>query len=346
MTVKSVSSSTTLSKVPELLIPSVGLTPPLSVIVPPLMVPPSKISGPLAGVSASTSPLLSINPVKFTVPPLRVNPFARFRPAVVKLLPRFSVPPSTLIWPPTFVQLLPAIDSVLLLSTCNTPPALLTSPVMLARPPPVALTVPVLVNVLGSIVNVLPRVSAMMLPWLLMPRLPRPISPLWLPRTVMFEPIVSVSPPLLANIRPKTPVPSNNTSAVPPASALRVWLPSKRKSVKLLMLLMLILRPFFKTSPFFTNKVEPLVMVKSMSRMTPLKVPDELPASTGTTPPLSEIVPPVITPGLTKFITPLLALSVRVSPLLATPLLSRLPVMFTVPPLLIKPLARLSEAVL
>ena len=172
------------------------------------------------------------------------------------------------------------------------------------------------------------------------PRDTRPRSPPTLARTVIPGPKVKVSPPLLANIPPKLAVPLNNTSAVPPASALKVWLPSKRRSVKLLVLLMKILRPFFKIRPFLTNKDEPLVMVKSVSRMTPFSVPDVLPPSTGATPPLSEIVPPVIMPGLTKRITPLLEVSARVSPLLL-----RLPVIFTVPPLLVKRLARLSEAV-
>ena len=221
VTVKSVSSST-LSKVPEVFAPKVGITPPLLEIVPPLMVPATSASGPVAEVSASVLPLLFITPVRFTVPPTRVKPLAKFTAAVVKLPPRFSVPPSALIWPPTFVQLVPAIDNVLPVSTCNRPPALLARPVMFTKPPAVALTVPVLLNVPASIVKVVPAVSAMMLPRLFTPRLPRPISPPCVPCTVMFEPMVSVSPPLLANMRPKLEIPLKITSAVPPASAAKV----------------------------------------------------------------------------------------------------------------------------
>ena len=189
--------------------------------------------------------------------------------------------------------------------------------------------------------KVLPAVSDKIVPWLISVRPLKPSCALCVPRTVMFDASVRLSPPLLANIRPKSPVPLNNTSAAPPASALKVWLPLKRRSAKLFVLLMKILRPFFRIRPFCTNKVEPLTTVKSISSVTPLMVPELLPARTGTTPPLSEIVPPVITPVLSKRMTPLFVVSASVLPVLL-----RLPLMLTVPPLLAKPLARLSEAVL
>ena len=96
VTVKSVSSST-LSKVPEVLVPKVGSTPPLSLIVPPLIVPATSANGPVAEVSAKVLPVLFITPVRFTVPPLRVKPLAKFKLAVVNVPPRFSVPPNALI---------------------------------------------------------------------------------------------------------------------------------------------------------------------------------------------------------------------------------------------------------
>ena len=166
-----------------------------------------------------------------------------------------------------------------------------------------------------------------------------------MPCTVMFGAMVRVSPPLLANIRPKSPVPLNNTSAVPPASALKVWLPSKRRSEKLLVLLINILRPFLTMTPLpvarlsLTNKVEPLVTVKSVSSSTLSKVPEVLAPNTGVMPPLSEMVPPRSVPP-TKVSTPLAAFKAKVSPLLFIT-----PVRFTVPALRVNPLARFKPAV-
>ncbi len=114
-----------------LLLTAVRTLPPLVVIVPPMMVPPYTFQPPVRLSSARVLPVLSRVPVRFTVPPVRLNEpggaGAKMpRPAVVKgpaepwLLPKSSVPPLTRMLP-VLVQPEPAMASVSLASTCSVP---------------------------------------------------------------------------------------------------------------------------------------------------------------------------------------------------------------------------------
>ena len=77
--------------------------PPVSVIVPPAIVPPSSRQAPIAGESASVVPALFSVPVRFTTAPVALKlPSA----ALVNDPPRLTVAPAAVIVP-ALTQLLP-----------------------------------------------------------------------------------------------------------------------------------------------------------------------------------------------------------------------------------------------
>ncbi len=80
-------SNVTPASVPRELV-KVSSAPPASVTVPPSTVPPTTFHEPVAAVKASVMPTLFRVPVRFTVPPERVN---EPRPATVKVPPRLTV---------------------------------------------------------------------------------------------------------------------------------------------------------------------------------------------------------------------------------------------------------------
>ena len=81
--------------------------PPDSLSVPLFIVPPARFHEPVVASRASVVPVLSSVPVRFTVPPVRLNVP---RPASVKLPPRFTVELVAVIVPVLLQALVEELD--------------------------------------------------------------------------------------------------------------------------------------------------------------------------------------------------------------------------------------------